>query len=133
MGQRPNVPGLTKFPDRPPTPTAHTHTCTNTQDRLCGPAHRVLHSSALCPDEGVSDKGPNRRAGARSAETACVVCFSLFDFQGAEHLLIHTIEQPEYCHFKLHNSEKRVVFPSYLHTYIHILTILTYLKMRYSV
>lgn len=53
------------------------------------------------------------------------VCFVFLFFQGAKHLLIHTIEQPEYCHFKLHSSEKRGVgrgggFPiifTYIHTY----------------
>lgn len=61
MGQRPNVLGLAKLPDRPPTPTAHTLTHTHKHSAVvlrtdCGPAHRVLHSSALCPDEGVSHK-----------------------------------------------------------------------------
>lgn len=43
----------------PHLPHTHIHVLTlssGAQDRLCGPAHRVLHPSALCPDEGVSDK-----------------------------------------------------------------------------
>lgn len=43
----------------------------------------------------------------------------LFLSRVQKHLLIHTIEQPEYCHFKLHNSEKRgvpIIF-TYIHTY----------------
>lgn len=49
-----------------------------------------------------------------------VCAFDFLFIQGAKHLLIHTIEQPEYCHFKLHNSEKRGCFPvifTYIHTY----------------
>lgn len=146
MGQRPDVPGLAKLPNRPPTPThAHSHTHTHAQtlssgiqDRLCGPAHRVLHSSALCPDEGVSDKAQTGEVDPGVQRRRLCVCFSLFFslfyFQGAKQLSIHTVEQPEYCRFRLHSYEKKKRgFPSYLHTYIHILTILTYLKMTYSV
>lgn len=103
-----------------------------TLDRLCGPAHRVLHSSALCPDEGVSHKAQRGELdpGVQRQRVFVFLSLSFLIFQGAKHLLIHTIEQPEYCHFKLHNSEKLIFSPSYLHNYIHILTILIYLKMR---
>lgn len=85
-------------------------------DRLCGPAHRVLHPSALSPDEGASDKAQTGEVDPGAHRRVCVG-FSLL--QGAKHLLIHTIEQPEYCHFKLHSSEKRgVSCHIYIHTYI---------------
>ena len=85
------------------------------------------HTSALCPDEGVSHEA---RTGELDPgvqrQRVCVFFFSFFFFlifQGAKHLLIHTVAQPEYCHFKLHNSEKGfspIPPPSeftYLHTY----------------
>lgn len=76
--------GSAKLPDRPPTPTYRTHTdiltlSSGTQDRLCGPAHRVLHSSALCPDEGVSDKAQTGEVDPGvQRQRVCVFCFSLF-------------------------------------------------------
>lgn len=82
----------------------------------------MLHSSALCPDEGVSDKAQTGEVDPGvQRQRVCMFCFSLF--QGAKHLLIHTIEQPEYCRFKLHSSEKRggrggfLVIFTYIHTY----------------
>lgn len=102
----------------PHLPHAHIHVLTlssGTQDRLCGPAHRVLFSSALCLDKRASKQGSR----IQECRDSVCVCFSFFDFQGAKHLLIHTIEQPEYCHFKLHNSEKGgfpIIF-TYIHTY----------------
>lgn len=85
MGQRPDVPGLAKLPNRPPTPTTRTHTRTHAetlssgiQDRLCGPAHRVPHSSALCPDEGVSYKAQTGEVDPGVQRRRLCVCFSLF-------------------------------------------------------
>lgn len=107
----------------------HTHTLTlssGTQDRtVWARTHRAAFIGSLSGWRSVR-WSPNRRGGSRSAETACV-CFSFFDFQGAKHLPIHTIEQPEYCHFKLHSSEKGgrgvggvgvgpIIF-TYIHTY----------------
>jgi len=129
-GQRPKCPRAGEFLHEASwqaTYTYRTHTyihvltlSSGTQDRLCGPAHRVLHSSALCPDEGVSDKAQTGELDPGVQRQRCVFVFLFFNFQGAKHLLIHTIEQPEYCHFKLHNSEKRRGFPiifTYIHTY----------------
>lgn len=101
-----------ELPDRPRTPT-YTHARTHTHVLTL----RVLHSWALCPDEGVSNKKPKQEI----QECRDGVCaFEFLFIQGAKHLLIHTIEQPEYFHFKLHNSEKRGCFPiifTYIHTY----------------
>lgn len=72
MGLRPNVPG-------PPTSTAHARTLTlssGTQDRLCGPAHRALRSSACRPDEGVSAKTQTGELDP-GVQKLCVGC-SLF-------------------------------------------------------
>lgn len=67
----------------PHLPRALTHAHTQTlssgiQDRLCGPAHRVLHSSALCPDEGVSYKAQTGEVDPGVQRRRLCVCFSLF-------------------------------------------------------
>lgn len=133
MGQRPDVPGLAKLPNRPPTPTTRTHTRTHThmhkhsavvfRTDCVGPhteccIHRLSVRMKECPI-----KPKQERWIQECRDGVCVfafLSFFLFYFQGAKQLLIHTTEQPEYCRFKLHSYEKKVGVPvvfTYIHTY----------------
>ena len=108
MRQRPNVQrgGRRSFLTRPPTPTARTHTCTNTQQWYSGQTVWARTQSAasktgsLSRWRSVRQSPPKQQSWIQECGDGACVCLlflslSLFFFffflipQGAKHLLIH--------------------------------------------
>lgn len=83
MGQRPNVLGLAKLPDRPPTPTAHTLTHTHKHSAVVlrtdcvGPhteccIHQLSVQMKECPIK------PKQERWIQECRDSVCVCFSFF-------------------------------------------------------